>query len=491
MAKPRKSFTSPYAPDMEQVKAWLKKMIAKRRFNELVTTVLAFIVRICTINTELTKQLAGLRKKRPRSETLERLERQLVLPFALVPSGPQEAPDKGPEAGGDKRKRSRKGGGGRGRFAAHLERLEVKNPVPPELRVCPLCGFEMKTVGHSRCETLNVIPAKVVVEVRLDETVACPHDDTIVSAPTPPAIVERGKLGDTLIVEGIADKYLQHMPVERQCSRWAQYGVEIAPQTLGRSVMAGVDLLMPIAKLIVEQTRGPGLLATDATGIRILDPSANDGVRSGTVWCWTNARWVSFVYSASADSASVRAFLGKDLARTVQCDGTNITSFVERAGGKRPGCWSHGRRRFVEAARMGDQIALEGLRIIARIFEVERASLLAGDGAQERKARRQEHTRPVLDELRRWVDERRATTVPKTPLGGALGYLHRQWKRLELFLDDGNIEATNNRRERELRRLVIGQKNWLFTWLDGGGKRTAGILTILATCIAHDINPRA
>src|SRR3979490_805186 len=67
----------------------------------------------------------------------------------------------------------------------------------------------------------------------------------------------------------------------------------------------------------------------------------------------------------------------------------------------------------------------------------------------------------------------------------------RQWHRLILFLDDGNIELTNNRRERELRRLCLGRKNWLFTWLDVGGKRIAAILSIIATCIAHDVNPRA
>jgi hypothetical protein len=60
-----------------------------------------------------------------------------------------------------------------------------------------------------------------------------------------------------------------------------------------------------------------------------------------------------------------------------------------------------------------------------------------------------------------------------------------------LFLDDGNIEATNNRRERELRRLILGRKNWLFTWLDLGGERTARILSIVASAIAHDVNPRA
>jgi hypothetical protein len=124
-------------------------------------------------------------------------------------------------------------------------------------------------------------------------------------------------------------------------------------------------------------------------------------------------------------------------------------------------------------------------------YAIERDSRLAGDTAEQRQARRAAYTRPVLDELRGWVDEQRQLVPPKTPFGRALGYLHRQWKRLVLFLEDGNIEATNNRRERELRRLVLGRKNWLFTWLDLGGERTAAILTIVATCIAHDVNPRA
>jgi hypothetical protein len=209
------------------------------------------------------------------------------------------------------------------------------------------------------------------------------------------------------------------------------------------------------------------------------------------MWCWTNARWVAFFYALTGDSNSVKESLGDDLARTVQCDGTSIINFIERAGGKRSGCWAHGRRRLVEAARSGDAIALEGLRKISPIFAIERAATHAGDNAEARRARRQAETRPVLEELRAWIDEHRGSVPPKTPLGQALGYLHRQWKRLELFLDDGNIEATNNRRERELRRLILGRKNWLFTWLDVGGQRTAAILTIVATCIAHDINPRA
>jgi transposase len=487
MAEPDR-ITSPYAPDLGEVRAYLDRMIRALRFIELVAAVLAFVTRVCEINGELSKKLAELRRRRPRSETLERLERQLALPLGALGVAASSLSAPRDEAA----KRSRKGRHpGRSAPPAHLPRVEVPNPVPPEQRICPRCGTQMTTVGHSPCEILTVIPAKVIVEVRLDETVACPKDDTIVSAAPPPAIVERGKLGDTLIVEATGDKYLESTPIERQCTRFARLGVDVAPQTLGRSVAAHIDLLTPLARLILEKTRGPGLLGTDATGIPILDPATTDGIRTGTMWAWTNDRWVCFFYSPAGDSDSVRRFLGDNLARTVQCDGTSVTTFIERAGGKRPGCWSHGRRRLVDAARAGDQIALEGLHKIAAVFAVEREAKLAGDTHDQRRLRRQLHSRPLLDDLRVWLDEKRRTIPPKTPLGQGLGYLHNQWKRLMHFLDDGEIDATNNRRERELRRLIIGRKNWLFTWLDIGGERTAAILSILATCIAHDVNPRA
>jgi len=477
------SITSPLAPDLEKVRAWLEAKLAARVFVEIVVAILALIARMRDVNTELLAKLAHAKRKRPRSETLERLERQLALPLIGAPLVRKKRGAKSDD---------RTNHPGRAALPAHLERVPFKNRVPEKERVCPKCGAQMKTVGFSACcERLDVIPAKIVVVVREDETLACPNDDTIVRAAPPPAIVEKGKLGDTLLVEALSDKYIEHTPIERQCTRLARAGVAIAPQTLGHGVACAIDLLEPIAKAIEAQTRAPGLLGTDATQIPILDPEAPAGIRAGTMWCWTNARWVTFFYSPRGDSESVKRFLGEDLARAVQCDGTSVTTFLERAGGTRPGCWSHGRRALVEAARTGDRVALEGLKIIARIFAVERAAAVAGDTADARRARRQEHTRPILDALRAWLDDTRAITPPKTPLGRGLGYLHRQWKRLVLFVDDGAVEATNNRRERELRRLVLGRKNWLFTWLDVGGERTARILSIIASAIAHDLNPRA
>ncbi|MEZ4221840.1 MAG: transposase [Polyangiaceae bacterium] len=255
--------TSPYAPDLVEVRVWVEQMIAAKRSVDLVVAVITFIGRMRDINAQLVARVAHLTRKRPRSETLERLERQLVLPLeGLVAPGAQSKP--------------------------------------------------------KDSELLNVIPAQIYIEQRVDETVACPNDDTIVSASPPAAIVERGELGDTLIVEATCDKYIEHLPIERQCTRFARAGVELKPQTLGRSVNAHIDLLQPIAQLIADRTRAPGYLGTDATGIPVLDPTVPVGIRTGTMWCWTNACWVSFFYAPKGDAQSVRDFLDDDLCRVVQ-----------------------------------------------------------------------------------------------------------------------------------------------------------------------------
>jgi transposase len=472
-------------PAIDDIRAWMKRMIAELRITELVTLIVSLIVRMRDLNTELVSRIAKLQRKRPPSETLDRLERQLSLAFPGLVQRTRRAKDKDPN-------RERGKHPGREALPAHLPRVEQPNPVPPELRTCPVCGCEMKTIGHEVCERLGIRPAELVVFRRVDETVACVHDETIVSAPVPDALVPRGKLDDSLIVEATLDKYVEHQPIERQCTRWERAGVHIATQTLGRSVAVAIDVFEPVADLIRDKTRAAAMLGADSSGLRVLDRDHPEGVRTGTIWCWVGSgKWVSFDYKPAGDGKGFASFLGGDLARTIQCDGTSVTNCIEKAGGKRPGCWSHGRRRFVQAAKAGDLDALDALRMIRKLFAVERLSATKGDTPDQRKARRLEHSAPVLDELAAWVKDTRAVTPPKTPLGRALGYLHRQWARLVLFLQDGLVELTNNRVERELRRLVLGRKNWLFVEGDLNGARTATILTILGTCIAQGINPRA
>jgi transposase len=483
--------TCTYAPDVERVRAWLQKMVAEGRFLELIIAVVALVARLRDLNTELMKRVAHLKRKRPPSETLRRLKRQLAFSFIEETAAERNHGDRGKDEG-QRRRRRRGNHPGRRGLPADLPRIEVPNPVADGN--CPKCGRLMHLLAHSSCETLEVKPAELFVSVRIDESLYCPTDGTIVSAPPPARIVPRGMLGDGFIIEALADKYLLNLPIERQCTHWRRQGIDIAPQTLGRSVATAIDLLTPVAGLITEQMRQSDIVSVDATSIRLLDPAAPEGRRFGTIWCGIgDGQWVSFGYWENGTADGVRALLGPiELAgRTVQCDGTATTNFIERAGAKRPGCWSHGRRGLVDAARSGDTWALDGLRIIAKLFIVEKIAGHLGETADERLARRQEHSRRILHELRAWIDEHRPVVTPNSPLGRALGYLHRQWDRLMHFVEDGRVEITNNHVERALRPLVQGLKSWLFAWDDIGGERTATILTVLGTCVAQRINPRA
>jgi hypothetical protein len=94
---------------------------------ELVAAVIALITRMRAINLELTKRVAHLTRKRPRSETLERLERQLVLPLMGLAASAvaKKTTSTQPDQLRDKKKRSR--GGGRGAFPADVPRVDVAN----------------------------------------------------------------------------------------------------------------------------------------------------------------------------------------------------------------------------------------------------------------------------------------------------------------------------------------------------------------------------
>jgi hypothetical protein len=61
--------TSPYAPDVDDVRRWMEKMIKSMRLLELVAAIIALVTRMRDINTELTRGMADARRRRPRSES--------------------------------------------------------------------------------------------------------------------------------------------------------------------------------------------------------------------------------------------------------------------------------------------------------------------------------------------------------------------------------------------------------------------------------------
>jgi transposase len=151
------------------------------------------------------------------------------------------------------------------------------------------------------------------------------------------------------------------------------------------------------------------------------------------------------------------------------------------------GCWAHARRRFFEAQLTDRERALIGLGFIKRLYEADRVASRAPPIRRTEERRRL--AAPVLEAFKAWMDAESLSVLPKLPISDAIGYARNQWGALTRFLDDARLKLDNNTAERQLRRVAVGRKNWLFAGSDEGAERACVLYSLIASCKQHDVNP--
>src|SRR6266545_7636762 len=104
---------------------------------------------------------------------------------------------------------------------------------------------------------------------------------------------------------------------------------------------------------------------------------------------------------------------------------------------------------------------------------------------------RQRRTKPLVDDLRLWLEAQLAAVSGKSTIAGAIRYALSRWEGLTRFLDDGRIEIDSNVVERSIRPIALGRKNHLFAGSDGGGEQWAVIASLVETCKMNAVDPQA
>lgn len=486
------SITSAIEPDLDVVKKFIEEMIKKGAIAGLVAAIVALLVKMRDLNTELMRKLSSKSRKRPPNEAMRRL--QMELPFVCAPAANDAKParpgDKEPKKRGAKKPNAH----GRPQLPAHLPRVPQVLLVAPEKRVCPHCATQVKQMCiKTTAEKLDVEPSKFIVSQTQIETCSCPKcHQYIVTAEPGDEVVDRGILGNELLVQALVDHYQDAVPWERMERNARQEGVPLSANTLAASVGRAIDLFDPVVRHIREACLGSNFTALDATRMPVLDPGHPLGIKSGALWLIEgDHRYACFLYAPSAHAEHLKKFFEGRKLKSVMCDGSPTNNCVEQDGrGLRGGCNAHGRRGLVEALRGGDARAVEGLELYAKIFHVDAESRRLGETLDQRFERRQRESAPFVAELQAWVERRCGDVEPKSILGKAVGYLQRQWPRLTAFLHDPRMELTNNEVESGLRTWVLDRKTWLFVGHETSARRTADALTLMTTCKKMGIHPR-
>lgn len=384
----------------------------------------------------------------------------------------------------------------RGSLPAHLERIE--QVVDIEDKACACCGGDLHVIGEDVAERLDVIPATFRVLVTRRPRYGCRCCEAApVQAPAPARIVESGLPTEALIAHVLVGKYADHLPLYRQAQIYARQGVQLDRSTLSDWVGHAAWWLTPLRDhLLGELKRSPKLFA-DETTAPVLDPGRGR-TKTGQLWAyarddrpWGGADPPAVVYLYAPDRKAVRPI--EHLAGfkgMLQVDGYGGYSALARRGDVALAfCWAHVRRRFYELAAAGaSPVATDVLARIAKLYAVE--ADVRGQSPEQRRAKRQDNSRPIIEELRRVLDARLAQVSRKSRLAEAIRYALTRWEGLTRFLDDGRIELDSNAVERSIRPLALNRKNALFAGSDDGGDHWAVIASMIETCKLNGIDPQ-
>jgi transposase len=397
-------------------------------------------------------------------------------------------------------------------FPEHLPRERLVIEVPS---TCTCCGStRIVKMGEDITETLEIIPRRWKVIQTVREKFTCRDCEKISQPPAPFHATPRGWAGPNLLATILFEKFGQHQPLNRQAERYAREGVDLSLSTLADQVGVCATALQPIHDLIRAHVLAAERLHGDDTTVPLL---AKGATRQARLWTYVRddrpfaggaPPAALFHFSADREMTHPNRHL-TGWSGTLQADAYGGYNDLYRAG-RDPApvlsalCWSHARRKFFELAdiagnvrkgKPAHEISPVALAAVARIdalFDIERG--INGMPAEERLAARQEHVRPLVEELHDWLTAQRAQMSRHNPVAKAINYMFEKegrWEAFTRFLEDGRLCLTNNAAERALRGIALGRKAWLFAGSQRGGERAAFMYSLIVTAKMNDIDPQA
>jgi transposase len=385
----------------------------------------------------------------------------------------------------------------RGALPGHLPRVERLIDIAST--ACPCCWGPLHRIGEDVSERLDIVPAQFRVLVIRRPKYACRAcEEAVVQAPAPARLIEGGLPTDALVAQVLVSKYADHLPLYRQAQIYARQGISLDRSTLADWVGRAAFLLRPVHARLLDKLKASAKLFADETTAPVLDPGRGR-TKTGQLWAyarddrpWGGRDPPGVVYLYAPDRTAERPATHLcGFSGMLQVDGyAGYKALAERGPVQLAYCWAHVRRRFYELAQAGPApIATEMLARIALLYWIE--SEIRGRSAEERRAVRQERSRPVIESLEPWLREKLALVSQKSKLAEAIRYALARWVGLSLFLEDGSIEIDSNVVERAIRPLALTRKNALFAGSDGGGQHWAVIASLIETCKLTGVEPQA
>ena len=377
----------------------------------------------------------------------------------------------------------------------HLPMFEHPYELPGDLCRCPACQNLREKIGSEISYTIEHLPSAFVRIKHIQYKYACPHCEQNGDHPqielaekTGGSPIDKGMPGPGLLAYIATSKYADFLPLYRLEGIFERNGFELDRSTMCLWMADVACLVRPIYDRMAELVQLSHVLATDDTVMPLLQPGRT---RQARMWIHMgdgSYPYNIFDFTISRSRDGPQRFL-KEFRNTLLADAYGgYDGIVLSQDLRRAGCWSHARRKFVEAEPTAPDLARTILRLIRNLFDVEAWAKGLSDDA--RLSLRRTESQPIVDALYALFVEQRRQLLPKHPMAEAIGYALNQWEPLTVFMTDGAVPLHNNLAEQQMKRIALLRKNALFVATVRGGETAAILSSITSTCQRHGINPQ-
>ncbi|MFA9462576.1 IS66 family transposase [Thiohalorhabdus methylotrophus] len=458
------------------------------------------LVRSYKAETERLQEMLNILRAKQFGPTSEKAVDQYALFDEAEVETAEEGPSEAVEVPGHTRTKR-----GRKPLPDNLPREEIVHDLPDEDKVCAEDGAALERIGEEVAEQLDVIPAKVQVLRHVRPKYACPCcEDTGVHTPAMPPQPIPGSIASPGLLAHVATaKYVDGLPLYRMATILERAGVDLPRATLAHWMVRMGEAVQPLVNLLGDALEAGPVLQMDETPVQVLKERGKKATSQSYMWIQKGGPpgkpAIRFRYAPTRGHEVPKRLLA-DFHGYLQTDGYSAygTALAGRDDVVAVGCWAHARRPFDEAIKAHGKKkakkaghARQGLDYIQQLYAIERQARDQGLDAAARYRLRQDQAKPLLDEMRAWLDEALTAVPPKSATGKALHYLAGQWERLVRYLGDGRIPIDNNGAENAIRPFVLGRKNWLFSNSIAGATASANLYSLVETAKANGHEPYA
>ena len=385
-------------------------------------------------------------------------------------------------------KKKRRKHPGRQTLPADLPRVERVIACTPEQCVCGSCGAGTKVIGYEVSEVLEVKPAEYFVEVTKREKRACKkcEEQGVAMAPLPVRIIDKSLVSDRIIIDTIVCKYADHNPLYRQSVILLRdAGIDISRATMCGWVMTVGEMLAPVVWAMRRELLAGSYIQADETTVDVQMHDRRGKNHQAYLWQYgTPGGSTIFDFRMGRDREGPASILDK-FEGILQTDG--FISYVSGVGGPKmvhAACWSHSRRKFVDAIKLNklDAASISIVELMDKLFAIDARARDEKMDHAARHALRQQEAPPLLDKIHAQILALSKNVLPKSAAGEACTYTINLWKKLTCFLEYPELELSNNLAENSMRGVALGRKNWIHIGSQQAGPRVAALLSVVESC---------